>query len=226
MELAKLDPAGLDSRLGPIDAERLARTPGVVVNIEYPLGLAAYNILREITTAHDTLRGVYVLGKAATLNADVGDVLISGVIHDEHSGSTYWLDNAFSLRRHRAVPGVRLRARQPARGHGQVDVPAEPQLPRLLLPRGLHGGGDGGRARSATRSTRSPTPTATRRARRSTSPSSRSTSGSSTTPLTRRTRRRARSAPAGCRTTALDSTYASSVAIMRRILALEGLYDG
>ena len=97
IDLSKLDPAGLDSRLGPIDADRLARTEGVVVNIEYPLGLAAYNILREITTAHDTLRGVYVLGKAATLNADVGDVLISGVIHDEHSGTTYWLDNAFSF---------------------------------------------------------------------------------------------------------------------------------
>ena len=97
IELAKLDPAGLDPRLGPVDAGRLARAPGVVVNIEYPLGLAAYNILREITTAHDTLRGVYVLGKAATLNADVGDVLISSVIHDEHSGSTYWLDNAFSF---------------------------------------------------------------------------------------------------------------------------------
>ena len=57
----------------------------MIVNIEYPLGLAAYNILREITEAHDTLRGVYVLGKAATLNADVGDVMISSVIHDEHS---------------------------------------------------------------------------------------------------------------------------------------------
>ena len=97
IELAKLDPAGLDSRLGPIGAEQLSRAQGVVVNIEYPLGLAAYNILREIATAHDTLKGVYVLGKAATLNADVGDVLISSVIHDEHSGSTYWLDNAFSF---------------------------------------------------------------------------------------------------------------------------------
>src|SRR3954453_24072426 len=97
IELDKLDPAGLDSRVGPIDAEKLANSPGVIVNIEYPLGLATYNILREIATAHDTLRGVYVLGKAATLNADVGDVLISGVIHDEHSGSTYWLDNAFSF---------------------------------------------------------------------------------------------------------------------------------
>ena len=40
---------------------------------------------------------MYVLGKAATLNADVGDVMISSVVHDEHSGSTYWLDNAFSV---------------------------------------------------------------------------------------------------------------------------------
>ncbi len=97
IELAKLNPAGLDSRLGPLDAERLSRSPAVIVNIEYPLGVAAYNILREIAVAHETLRGVYVLGKAATLNADVGDVMISGVIHDEHSGTTYWLDNAFSF---------------------------------------------------------------------------------------------------------------------------------
>ena len=80
-----------------MDSEALARSPAVVVNVEYPLGLAAYNILRELTVSTDVVRGVYVLGKAATLNADVGDVLISGVIHDEHSGSTYWLDNAFSF---------------------------------------------------------------------------------------------------------------------------------
>ena len=97
MRLSALDPAGLDPRLGEVDADRLAASPAVIVNIEYPLGLAAYNILREIAVHQDTLRGVYVLGKAATLNADVGDVLISSVIHDEHSGSTYWLDNAFSF---------------------------------------------------------------------------------------------------------------------------------
>src|SRR5215216_4723973 len=95
--LDKLDPGGLDPRLGAVDAERLGRSDAVVVNIEYPLGLAAYNILRELTVPTDVVKGVYVLGKAATLNADVGDVLISGVIHDEHSGSTYWLDNAFSF---------------------------------------------------------------------------------------------------------------------------------
>jgi hypothetical protein len=97
MALEKLDPAGLDPRLGAIDGDKLAASSAVIVNIEYPLGLASYNILRELTTSIDDVRGVYVLGKAATLNADVGDVLISGVIHDEHSGSTYWLDNAFSF---------------------------------------------------------------------------------------------------------------------------------
>src|SRR5438445_595880 len=40
--------------------------------------------------------GVYVLGKAATLNADVGDVMIPNVVYNEHSGNTYWLDNCFT----------------------------------------------------------------------------------------------------------------------------------
>ncbi len=95
--LAKLDPAGLDSRLGEVQADALAESDAVVVNIDYPLGLGAYNILREVAVSSSALRGVYVLGKAATLNADVGDVMISSVVHDEHSGSTYWLDNAFSV---------------------------------------------------------------------------------------------------------------------------------
>jgi uncharacterized protein DUF6909 len=95
--LDRLDPEVLDSRLQDIDAQGLRASGAVIVNIEYPLGLAAYNVLSEIGESTDTLRGVYLLGKAATLNADVGDIMISNVIHDEHSGSTYWLDNAFSF---------------------------------------------------------------------------------------------------------------------------------
>ena len=97
MPLERLRPELFDPRLGDVDAAALAQATGVIVNVEYPLGLAAYNILREVTTSSDRLRGVYVLGKAATLNAAVGDVLISSVIYDEHSGSTYWLDNAFGF---------------------------------------------------------------------------------------------------------------------------------
>jgi hypothetical protein len=97
MPLAKLDPARLDPRLGDVDPDALRSSEAVVVNIDYPLGVAAYNILREVAVDTAGLRGVYVLGKAATLNADVGDVMLSSVVHDEHSGSTYWLDNAFGV---------------------------------------------------------------------------------------------------------------------------------
>ncbi len=94
--LDRLTPVHFDERVLPVDPTALAASRAVIVNIDYPLGLAAYNILREVAETVD-LRGVYVLGKAATLNADVGDVMISSVVHDEHSRSTYWLDNAFSV---------------------------------------------------------------------------------------------------------------------------------
>jgi len=95
--LDALDPAALDPRVGDVDVRALAASGAVIVNIDYPLGVAAYNILREVAVDRTGLRGVYILGKAATLNADVGDVMLSNVVHDEHSGSTYWLDNAFSV---------------------------------------------------------------------------------------------------------------------------------
>jgi hypothetical protein len=38
---------------------------------------------------------VYILGKAATLNGDVGDVLIADFVRDEHTGNTVSFDNAF-----------------------------------------------------------------------------------------------------------------------------------
>jgi hypothetical protein len=97
MPLNRWDRSKLDPRLGAVDADALAASDAVIVNVDYPLGVAAYNILREVAVDSSALRGVYVLGKAATLNADVGDVMLSSVVHDEHSNSTYWLDNAFSI---------------------------------------------------------------------------------------------------------------------------------
>jgi hypothetical protein len=94
--LDRLEAASLDSRLGSPDAARLHQSPALVININYPLGLAAYNVLRQVAESVDSLRGVYVLGKAATLNGSIGDVMIANVIYDEHSENTYWLDNCFS----------------------------------------------------------------------------------------------------------------------------------
>jgi hypothetical protein len=95
--LDRLDASALDPRLGTPGADRLRQSPAVVININYPLGLAAYNVLREVAESVETLRGVYVLGKAATLNGSIGDVMIANVVYDEHSENTYWLDNCFSF---------------------------------------------------------------------------------------------------------------------------------
>jgi hypothetical protein len=96
VSLAGLDPRCLDHRVGEVDPEALRRSRAAIVNIDYPLGLSAYHILRQVAEAAPWLLGVYVMGKAATLNADVGDVMIPNVAYNEHSGNTYWLDNCFT----------------------------------------------------------------------------------------------------------------------------------
>ncbi|MBJ7604155.1 MAG: hypothetical protein JF888_13335 [Candidatus Dormibacteraeota bacterium] len=96
VRLASLQADRLDPRVGRIDAERLRQSRAAIVNIDYPLGLAAYHLLRQVAESMPWLLGVYVMGKAATLNADVGDILIPNAVHNEHSGNTYWLDNCFT----------------------------------------------------------------------------------------------------------------------------------
>ncbi len=93
-ELARLDPRHMDPRVRMPGMEQLARSKAVIVNIDYPLGMAAYHHLAAVTTGLDEIRGMYIMGKAATLNARVGDVMISKVVHDEHSGNTYLLRNS------------------------------------------------------------------------------------------------------------------------------------
>jgi hypothetical protein len=94
--LSKLDPASIDPRVGQVDAQKLRDSMACVLNVDYPLGEAAYHILRQVAEQVAWIAGVYILGKAATLNADVGDVMIPNVVHNEHSGNTYWLNNCFT----------------------------------------------------------------------------------------------------------------------------------
>ena len=94
--LSKLDASAIDPRVGPVDESKLHQSGACIVNVDYPLGQAAYHILRQVAEQSAWVAGVYVLGKAATLNADVGDVMIPNVVYNEHSGNTYWLDNCFT----------------------------------------------------------------------------------------------------------------------------------
>jgi uncharacterized protein DUF6909 len=96
-ELAKLHHVEVDPRCRMPHMNKLAKSEAIILNIDYPLGMAAYRMLREIMENLTNIRGIYILGKAATLNGSIGDVMISNVAMDEHSQNVYWLDNCFTV---------------------------------------------------------------------------------------------------------------------------------
>jgi hypothetical protein len=97
-KLCELDPKLLDPRLQIPGIEKLKNSDAVLLNIDYPLGMAAYHLLSRVGQGVGELRGVYVMGKAATLNGRVGDVMLSGAVYDEHSRNTFLLRNAFTAK--------------------------------------------------------------------------------------------------------------------------------
>lgn len=96
IDLARLRPDRLDPRLAPLFDPLLAHSDAVIFNVDYPLGLAAYELLNRVTENVERLLGVYVMGKAATLNGRIGDVMVANVVHDEHSSNTYLFSNCFT----------------------------------------------------------------------------------------------------------------------------------
>lgn len=95
IELAGLRLDGMDPRIDG-DLHFLSGSDAVILNIDYPLGLAAYNILSKVAEHAGEVLGVFVTGKAATLNGVTGDVMVPNVVHDEQSRNTYLFPNAFS----------------------------------------------------------------------------------------------------------------------------------
>ena len=95
IDLSRLGTNNMDPRLGQ-DLSFLAESDALILNIDYPLGMAAYNILSKVSEHVGEVLGVYVTGKAATLNGGIGDVMIPTVVHDEQSGNTYMFPNSFT----------------------------------------------------------------------------------------------------------------------------------
>jgi hypothetical protein len=95
IDLHAIDPARLDPRLHVPGLEKLAASKALIVNVDYPLGFAAYHLLAQVASASADLLGIYVMGKAATLNGRVGDVMIPNVVYDEHSRNTFLFKNCF-----------------------------------------------------------------------------------------------------------------------------------
>jgi hypothetical protein len=97
IELSKLDPNTIDQRLAPSDSNAsldfLKESNALILNIDYPLGYAAYNLLSKISESVTEILGVYSMGKAASLNGIRGDVVLPEVVYDEHSQNTYIFAN-------------------------------------------------------------------------------------------------------------------------------------
>jgi hypothetical protein len=93
ISLGRLRPEFFDPRIRIPGQEYLAESDALIINIDYPLGMAAYQVLTELARNVADVRGVYVMGKAATLNGRIGDVMIPQVVHDEHSLNTYLFKN-------------------------------------------------------------------------------------------------------------------------------------
>lgn len=102
IELDKLDPCTIDNRLSPNGCDTaldfLAKSDAVILNIDYPLGYAAYNLLTKTAESVSEILGIYIMGKAASLNGVRGDVIIPEVVYDEHSHNTYIFANNFTAK--------------------------------------------------------------------------------------------------------------------------------
>ncbi len=96
IELNRICPDTLDPRLQDGDLSFLAKSDAVLLNIDYPLGMAAYNILSEVSEHVEKILGIYIMGKSASLNGAIGDIVIPNVVHDEHSKNTYLFRNCFN----------------------------------------------------------------------------------------------------------------------------------
>lgn len=94
IEISKLRNVKLDERLGA-DTKRLHKSEAVIVNIDYPLGWAAYQVLTALSHRVDTIRGIYIMGKAAALVGEIGDILIPTAMYDQHSKNLYNFSNCF-----------------------------------------------------------------------------------------------------------------------------------
>ncbi len=98
IELRKLNVDYLDPRLVQDKASReiLKNSDALLFNIDYPLGMGAYHILIKIAEHISDILGVYIMGKSATLNGVRGDIMIPNVVQDEHSKNTYLFNNCFT----------------------------------------------------------------------------------------------------------------------------------
>lgn len=98
LPISKIDFKNIDPRIkiNQENINKLKKSNAVIINYDYPLGFGAYGLIQEILENAKEVRGLYVLGKAATLVGETGDIMIPDVVFDAHSGNIYFFDNCFN----------------------------------------------------------------------------------------------------------------------------------
>lgn len=96
LDLKKLNYLKMDPRVRIPDSDKLKESDAFILNIDYPLGMAAYHLFSKLSEKLEKIQGVYVMGKAASLNGVRGDVIIPSVVQDMHSSNLYLFRNAFT----------------------------------------------------------------------------------------------------------------------------------
>ena len=97
IDLNRLDPVRLDSRLACPPAAHRSRAR--ILNLDYPLGLAASHLMTQALQRFPNLRGVFILGKSAATMGRLGDILIPSQVHDSHTATRYQFHNCLTIRR-------------------------------------------------------------------------------------------------------------------------------
>ena len=98
LELNRIDPRKLDPRLSLPEPKALAHSRAVVVNTDYPLGFSAFHLLEAAGRLFPDWRGLFILGKCASMIGRLGDLLIPTQVRDVHFHRLYSFTNCFSAR--------------------------------------------------------------------------------------------------------------------------------
>ncbi|HEX8923853.1 MAG TPA: hypothetical protein VF828_03915 [Patescibacteria group bacterium] len=86
----------LDNNLVLENKELFSKSDAYIVNIEYPLGFAAYYLMKQVLANFTALKSIYIMGKAAILKGSIGDITIPTAVYDEITNNTYSLNNTFN----------------------------------------------------------------------------------------------------------------------------------
>jgi hypothetical protein len=95
IQIGHLVPNLFDPRIQLPNQEVLRESRALIFNVDYPLGMASYHVLGQVSINVGSIKGFYVMGKAATLNGRIGDVMIPNVVYDVHSQNTFLFKNSF-----------------------------------------------------------------------------------------------------------------------------------